>query len=92
MHHILVVDDDKRIRLILKKYFTSLGHTVEEAENGLVAVDLVRKSPSKFDVVIMDMMMPEMNGMEAFEEIRSFTTEVPKPWSFDPLQKLILAS
>ncbi len=77
LHQILVVDDDKRIRQVIKKYFTSLGHSVDEVENGLLAVETIRKDPTKYEVVIMDMMMPEMNGIEAFEEIHTFAPEIP---------------
>lgn len=72
-----MVDDDKRIRQIIKKYFTTLGHMVDEAENGLVAVEMVKANKNGYDVIIMDMMMPEMNGLEAFEEIQTFNLNIP---------------
>lgn len=77
MSYILVVDDDLRIRTVIKKYFTSLGYVVDEAENGLIAVSIIKNAPKKYLLVIMDMMMPEMNGLEAFEEIRAAQIEVP---------------
>lgn len=70
MFHILVVDDEAKIRLIIKKYAEFEGHTVTEAENGMEAVNLCRKNPEKYDIVIMDVMMPELDGFSAVAEIR----------------------
>ena len=77
MSQILIVDDDKRIRLIIKKYFTTLGHLVDEAENGLVGVSMIKKEPQKYHIIIMDMMMPAMNGLEAFDELCAAHIDVP---------------
>ncbi len=68
MYHILVVDDEVRIRSIIKKYAEFEGHTVTEAADGMEAVHLVRGSD--FDIVIMDIMMPELDGFSACREIR----------------------
>lgn len=70
MFHILIVDDESKIRLIIKKYAEFEGHTVTEAENGMEAVNLCRKNPDKYDIVIMDVMMPELDGFSAVAEIR----------------------
>ena len=68
MYHILVVDDEARIRSIIKKYAEFEGHTVTEAGDGLEAVRLCRKE--KYDIIIMDIMMPELDGFSACREIR----------------------
>ena len=68
---ILVVDDEERIRAIIKKYAEFDGHEVFEAENGMQAVTMVRSS--EFDAVIMDIMMPELDGFSACREIRKFS-------------------
>jgi DNA-binding response OmpR family regulator len=68
MYHILVVDDEARIRSIIKKYAEFEGHTVSEAGDGMEAVRLCRKE--SFDIVIMDIMMPELDGFSACREIR----------------------
>ena len=68
MYHILVVDDEVRIRSIIKKYAEFEGHTVTEAGDGMEAVRLCRKQ--SFDIVIMDIMMPELDGFSACREIR----------------------
>ncbi len=72
MYHILVVDDEVRIRSIIKKYAEFEGHTVTEAADGMEAVHLVRNST--FDIVIMDIMMPELDGFSACREIRKVSS------------------
>ena len=68
MYNILVVDDEERIREIIKKYATFEGHSVVEAKDGMEAVELCRKTT--FDIIIMDVMMPELDGFSACKEIR----------------------
>ena len=68
MYHILVVDDEVRIRSIIKKYAEFEGHTVSEAGDGMEAVLLCRANT--YDVIIMDIMMPELDGFSACREIR----------------------
>ncbi|MBQ1334392.1 MAG: response regulator transcription factor [Clostridia bacterium] len=68
MYNILVVDDEEKIRQIIKKYATFEGHTVSEAKDGMEAVELCRKET--FDIIIMDVMMPELDGFSACKEIR----------------------
>lgn len=68
MYKILVVDDESRIRSIIKKYAEFEGHTIVEAADGMEAVYLCRNNT--FDVVIMDIMMPELDGFSACREIR----------------------
>ena len=68
MYHILVVDDEVRIRTIIKKYAEFEGHTVSEASNGMDAVLLCRNHT--YDLIIMDIMMPELDGFSACREIR----------------------
>lgn len=70
MYHILVVDDEEKIRMLIRKYAEFEGHQVTEAENGMQAVELCRKDPGQFDVIIMDVMMPELDGFSAVAEIR----------------------
>ncbi len=71
MYKILVVDDEVRIRSIIKKYAEFEGHTVFEAADGMEAVHLCRKD--NFDIIIMDIMMPELDGFSACREIRKKT-------------------
>ena len=68
MYHILVVDDESRIRSIIRKYAEFEGHQVTEAGDGMEAVLLCRKNT--YDLIIMDIMMPELDGFSACREIR----------------------
>ena len=74
MYHILVVDDESRIRAIIRKYAEFDGHSVTEAVNGMDAV--TKASKEQFDIIIMDIMMPELDGFSASREIRK-TSSVP---------------
>ena len=74
MYNILVVDDESRIRSIIKKYAEFEGHTVTEAGDGMEAVRLCRKE--SYDMIIMDIMMPELDGFSACREIRK-TCQTP---------------
>lgn len=71
MYHLLVVDDESRIRSIIKKYAEFEGYTVTEAADGMEAVHLCRTQ--EFDIVIMDIMMPELDGFSACREIRKIS-------------------
>ncbi len=68
---LLVVDDEERIRDIIKKYAVFEGYTVEEAGNGMEAVEKCRLNT--YDLIIMDVMMPELDGFSAVREIRRFS-------------------
>lgn len=68
MYNILIVDDEARIREIIKKYAVFEGHKVTEAANGMEAVEICRKQD--FDIIVMDVMMPELDGFSACREIR----------------------
>lgn len=71
MIRLLVVDDEVQIRDIIMKYAVFSGYTAEEAENGMIAVEKCRKTD--YDAVIMDIMMPELDGFSAVREIRKFS-------------------
>ena len=74
MYNLLVVDDEVRIRSIIKKYAEFEGHTVTEAADGMEAVLMSRTQ--SFDLIIMDIMMPELDGFSACREIRK-SSDVP---------------
>lgn len=74
MYHILVVDDESRIRSIIKKYAEFEGYKVTEAADGMEAVHFCRST--EFDIIIMDIMMPELDGFSACREIRK-TSQTP---------------
>lgn len=70
MYHILVVDDEQMIREMIKKYAVFEGNKVTEAGDGMEAVELCMSTT--FDIIIMDIMMPELDGFSACREIRKF--------------------
>lgn len=71
MSRILIADDELRVRDLIKKYAKFEGYEVSEASNGLQALELCRDQ--NFDIVIMDVMMPELDGFSACKEIRKFS-------------------
>ncbi len=68
MKKILVVDDEEKIRLIIKKYAEFEGYAIIEAEDGMEAIELCKKED--FDLIILDVMMPELDGFSACKEIK----------------------
>ena len=65
---LLIVDDETKIRALIKKYAEFDGYEVEEASDGMQAVSLCQLN--QYDLVIMDVMMPELDGFSAVREIR----------------------
>lgn len=65
---VLIVDDEERIRRLLRMYMERDGFTVEEAENGTDALELALNND--YDVILLDIMMPEMDGIEVCQELR----------------------
>lgn len=68
MYKMLVVDDEQNIRRVVREYAEFEGYSVEEAENGMQAVEICRKKD--FDIIIMDVMMPRLDGYSACKEIK----------------------
>ena len=76
MLKILIVEDEENIRRILKKYLSKFNITCIEAEDGKKALDIFKKNKDGIDLILMDVMMPEMDGVEATREIRKIS-DVP---------------
>lgn len=68
MERILIVDDEEKIRTIIKKYAEFEGYETVEARDGMEAIQICREQD--FDVIIMDVMMPELDGFSSCKEIR----------------------
>ena len=68
MYRILVVDDEENIREVIKEYAEFEGHQVSEACDGMQAVEMVKNND--YDIIIMDVMMPRLDGYSACKEIR----------------------
>ncbi len=69
---ILVVDDEKLIRDVIREYAYNENYEVIEAENGLEAIERVRENPN-IDMIIMDIMMPKLDGYSASLEIKKIS-------------------
>lgn len=74
MYKILIADDEQMIREVIKEYAEYEGHTVEEAGDGMEAVEKAKKED--FDIIILDIMMPRLDGFSACKEIRK-TKDTP---------------
>ena len=72
MVKILIVDDEQNIRAVLREYAEFEGYQCDEAEDGMEAVKLARENT--YDVIIMDVMMPKLDGYYAVKEIRKFSS------------------
>lgn len=72
MAKVLIVDDEQKIRFVVKEYAQFSGHEVTEVGDGSEAVELCRKQ--NFDIIIMDVMMPKVDGFSAVKEIRKFSS------------------
>lgn len=75
LKNILLVDDDLDLRLVLKEQLVTAGHVVTEAENGKIALAILKGR--SFDLVITDIDMPEKNGLQLLAEVRRFYPQLP---------------
>ncbi len=74
---ILFADDDENIRNIGKRMLEALGFTIHTAVNGLEAVEMVRRQGTNYRAVVLDISMPEMDGMEAMQRIKKSNPGLP---------------
>lgn len=76
MKKVLVAEDEESIREFIVINLTRSGYEVEQAENGAVALELFSKDENSFDVAILDIMMPEMDGLAVCKELRKRSTDL----------------
>jgi DNA-binding response OmpR family regulator len=74
---ILLVDDEEQLLTLLEKFLVKEGFNVILAQNGKVAVDVYKADPGSIDMVLMDIVMPIMSGIEACRELVKFDAQVP---------------
>lgn len=72
---ILMVDDEAAIRQAVNWFLTDAGYRVDEAENGLEALDLVKAGP--YDLIILDLKMPYLDGRQFLEAMREDHLRIP---------------
>ncbi len=70
MFRILVVDDESKIREVIRTYAEFENHEVDEAVDGIEAVEKCKEND--YDVIVMDIMMPRLDGFSAYKEIKKF--------------------
>ena len=73
---ILVVEDEHVVRLLLQRLLEQGGHMVSTCTNGAEAVAFFEKNPDKTDLVLLDIIMPELNGLETFSRLRSIRPDL----------------
>ena len=71
MYNVLIVDDEERIRDIIKEYLDFEGYTYDEAADGMEAIEKIKND--EFDVVVLDIMMPKVDGFTVVREVRKFS-------------------
>src|SRR5918998_6596073 len=74
MANLLIVDDEQGMRQLLTHVFGRAGHAVRAAENGARALELLRQEPA--DLIVSDVKMPDMNGIELLRKVREFLPDV----------------
>ena len=68
MYNLLIVDDEQKIREVIREYCEFEGYNVDEASDGVEAISSVEKND--YDLIVMDIMMPKIDGFAAVKEIR----------------------
>lgn len=92
--NILVVDDDPQLRLALSHILRRLGHHVDQAENGHRALQSITAHRTGYDLVVMDIIMPDKEGIETILELRKMCPQLKiiamsgggRLYDFDPLK------
>ncbi len=74
---ILIVDDEPNVRLMLETTLASVGYEVIEASDGQAALELLRDPSHDFDLILLDLQMPRMDGMELLRRLRASGNIVP---------------
>ena len=72
---ILVIDDEPSIRFLLNEFLTDIGYECIEAERAIKGIEVLKRE--KIDLIILDIQLPQMNGLEAIQKIREINKDVP---------------
>lgn len=76
MKKVLVAEDEESIREFIVINLTRSGYTVEQAENGAIALQKFHEDEAGFDVAILDIMMPELDGLSVCKELRKLSSDL----------------
>ena len=74
---VMVVEDEPFVRRLTARLLREAGYAVHEANDGLEALDFVRTAPELLDVVVSDVVMPRLNGVELLQRLSSVCPELP---------------
>jgi PAS domain S-box-containing protein len=74
---VLIVDDEEVVRTVAARIVESFGYAVVTAEDGLAGVEAVRRTAIRFTAVLMDLTMPRLDGVGAFEQLRQIDPKLP---------------
>ncbi len=74
---VLLIDDEQIVRHTARRLIESLGYEVEVAEDGQAGVELFSRTPYDFNVIVLDMVMPRLNGEDAFHQLRAARPDIP---------------
>ncbi|OQA22277.1 MAG: Transcriptional regulatory protein SrrA [Actinobacteria bacterium ADurb.Bin346] len=73
MEKILVIDDDEAIRKLIKDFLQKENYIVETAKNGSIALKMLSSDPGSFQLVVLDLMLPDISGTELCRQVRMFS-------------------
>ena len=75
MNKIMVVDDEESIRLMLRRVLSSSQYEVHEAENGIEALNRIKKE--EYSAILLDLRMPHVNGLQVIEKMKEMDIGTP---------------
>ncbi len=75
--NILLIDDEELVLELASEILTFLGHHVVARNSGRAGIDYFKEHQQEIDLIIVDLLMPDMNGKECYEEIRQIDARVP---------------
>jgi DNA-binding response OmpR family regulator len=73
MEKILVIDDDEEIRKLIKDFLQKENFEVDTAKNGRAAIDMVSRDPKAYQLAVLDIMLPDISGVDVCKQIRRFS-------------------
>jgi CheY-like chemotaxis protein len=77
MAHILVVEDEVDVRFLLRIQLESAGHSILEAQDGQAALDMLEAYPNSFDMILLDIRMPRMDGIKFLSALHPPSSYLP---------------